>query len=448
MNANTPLAVLILAAGKGTRMKSALPKVAHKLAGLPMICHIIRTCESLGAAKIIPILAPGMDMVAQMAAPHACAIQPRQLGSGDAARAALPLLDGFNGQVVILVGDAPLIHGETIRKLAEAAKETGIAVLGMRPQNPFGYGRLVQDEKGLCTRIVEERDASAQEKAITLCNAGNFCVDAALLPALLDGLTTDNDQKEYYLTDIVALAAAKGRACAVVEAPVTEVQGINDRIQLAAAEAALQNRLREKAMRDGATLIAPETVFFSTDTVLGTDVIVEPGVFFGPDVQVGDDVIIHAYSHLEGVRVENGAHIGPFARIRPHSHIGAGVTVGNFIEVNRTHMRAGSKSKHLSYLGDADIGEKTNIGAGTVIANYDGFNKLDTKIGQNVFVGSNSTIVAPVTINDGALIAAGSTVTGDVPEDALAIARPQMNLREGRASEYRTEKQALKKKKG
>lgn len=438
------VAAIILAAGKGSRMKSDLPKVMHKIGNMPMIRHILRTLEGAGAGRIVTVIAPGMDDVAKTVSPHATAVQERQLGSGDAAKAALPALSGFSGYIVIAIGDAPLITADTFGRLVAAARVTGLSVLGMRPENPTGYGRLVLDDDAFVAKIVEERDADARTKAIDLCNAGNFCVSSEHLPALLAALKPENDQKEFYLTDIVALAAASGVKCAYVEASADEVQGVNSRAQLAQAELTFQNGARVAAMAQGATLVDPSTVYFSADTVIGRDTVIEPNVFFGPGVTLGAQVIIHAFSHLEGVAVDDGAHIGPFARVRPKSRIGKNVTVGNFVEVNRATMRDGSKSKHVSYLGDADIGEKTNIGAGTVIANYDGFDKNDTVIGKGAFTGSNSTIVAPVKIGDGAFVAAGSTITTDVPADALSIARAGCTVKEGWAAQYRETKRKTK----
>lgn len=438
---------IILAAGKGTRMKSDKPKVMALLGGLPLVRHVVNTCEKLNAKTIVTVLADGMDVVAKTVAPHPTVIQKQQLGTGDAAKAALPALKGTKGHVMILLGDVPMVSAETLEALHEAASETGLAVLGMHAHNPRGYGRLVINDDGFVSAIVEDRDCTPEQAEISLVNSGCFCVAADKLEGYLNALQSNNSQKEYYLTDIVAIAAASGVECDYVEAPEHELMGINSRSQLAEAEGELQNRLRAQAMFDGATLIDPMTVYFSLDTKLGRDVVIEPNVFFGPGVTLADNVTIHSFSHLEGVTVEEGASIGPFARIRPHSHIGAKATIGNFVEVNRATVKTGAKSKHMSYLGDAVVGEKANIGAGTVIANYDGFNKQETVIGKNVFIGSNSTLVAPLTVADGAFIAAGSTITADVPNDALAVARARTVLRDGWANEYRAEKQATKEKK-
>lgn len=440
----TELTCIILAAGKGTRMKSDKPKVMAQLAGWPLVRHVVATCEKLGPKSIVTVIAEGMDDVAATVAPHKTAIQKNQLGTGDAVKSALPAIEGAKGHVLILLGDVPLVSAETLQALQEAAGETGLAVLAMRAANPTGYGRLVTDDNYV-TSIVEERDCTAEQKSIDLVNSGIFCVSADRLAGWLGALTPDNAQKEYYLTDIVGIAAREGVACEYIEAPEHELMGINSRSQLAEAEGELQNYMRARAMFEGATLIDPMTVYFSPDTKLGRDVTVEPGVFFGPGVTVGDNVTILAYSHLEGVTIEAGASIGPFARIRPKSHIGAKATVGNFVEVNRSTLKAGAKSKHMSYLGDAVIGEKANIGAGTVIANYDGFNKQETTIGAGTFIGSNSTLVAPLAVGTGAYVGAGSTVTTTVPDDALAVARARSVVRDGWAKTYREKNQKTKK---
>lgn len=442
----TDLHCIILAAGKGTRMKSDKPKVMAQLAGIPLVKHVVTACESLGPKTIVTVIAEGMDDVAKVVAPHKTAIQASQLGTGDAAKAAMPALKGAKGHVLILLGDVPLVTQPTLEALVEAARETGLAMLAMDVADPSGYGRVLTDENYV-TDIVEEKDANAEQKAVTLVNAGLFCADAAKLEGWLNALKPENAQKEFYLTDIVKIAAKDGIKCEYVEGPPHELQGINSRSQLAEAEGELQNFLRARALHEGATLLDPMTTYFSMDTKLGRDVIVEPNVFFGPEVTVADGATIHAFSHLEGVEIGTGASVGPFARVRPHSEIGAGATVGNFVEVNRSKVLAGAKSKHVSYLGDAVIGEKANIGAGTVIANYDGFAKQETHIGKGVFIGSNSTLVAPLKVGEGAYVGAGSTVTTDVPADALAVARSRSVVRDGWAETYRTKKRSEKEKK-
>lgn len=428
---------LILAAGKGTRMKSDMPKVMHNLGGMPIINHIIGSCRDAGVDDNFVVIAPNMDDVAKAVSPFKTVVQKTQNGTGDAVMAAREALKGFTGSVLILAGDVPFIRPETLTNLINASQETGLAVLGFEAANPSGYGRLVTKYKDTVSAIVEDRDCTPDQKKITLCNAGHFCVDGARLFEWLDAINNENAQNEYYLTDIVSVAAKDNAACKLVVADEDEVMGINSRAQLAQAENVLQKRLRTQAMENGVTMIDPDSVYLAADTNLSADVIIEPNVFFGAGVSVGKGTIIHAFSHIESASIGENAEIGPFARIRPKSKIGDGATVGNFVEVNRSELKPGSKSKHMSYLGDAVIGEKSNIGAGTVFANYDGYNKLQTTLGQGVFIGSNSTIVAPITIGDGAYVAAGGTITMDIAPDALAIARNRPVIRDGWAAEHR-----------
>lgn len=430
------ISCIILAAGKGTRMKSSLPKVMHPLAGWPLIRHVVKTTEALGANEIITVIAPGMDSVAAEVSPHKTAVQTTQNGTADAAKAALPHMANKSGYTLILLGDVPLITPPTLGALIEAAHETGLSVLGTDLPDPTGYGRLIT-EGIIVNKIVEERDCTPDEREVTLVNSGCFCVKTEYLEKFLNQIGNSNAQNEYYLTDIVEVAAQNNVQCVFLVAPNHEVMGINSRSQLAEAESELQNYLRALAMHNGATLQDPMTTYFSVDTKLGQDVTIEPGVYFGAGVQIGDNVTIHAYSYLEGVTVENNAEIGPFARIRTGSHMGEGASLGNFAELNRSTLKSGAKSKHLSYLGDATIGEKSNIGAGTVIANYDGINKSKTNLESGVFIGSNSTLIAPLHVGTGAYIAAASAITDDVPANALAIARSRTTLRENWADEHR-----------
>lgn len=441
MKPETPLAIVILAAGKGTRMKSAKAKVMHEIAGRPMIGWLIEAAESLSPEKIIVVTAPGMDDVAAATAPHQVAIQQTQRGTGDAVKPAIPFLKGFDGKVLILLGDEPFLDKKILEKMINWS---GLSVMAVRPLSPKGLGRMIVHDDGTLDHIVEEKDASEEQKEIRLCNAGNFCVPSAHLSKWLDQLQSNNSQSEYYLTDIPKIAEKDGYLTYVVESDVQWVWGINTRSELAEHERMAQVMLRDKAMAGGVTFTDPNTVYLSHDTSFGKDIVVEPNVWFGPGVKVADNVTIHAFSHLEGVTIEKGASIGPFARIRPHSHIGEDAVIGNFIEVNRSKVGKGAKSKHVSYLGDVTIGEKSNIGAGTVIANYDGFNKQDTKIGNGVFVGSNSTIIAPVTIEDGAYVGAGSVVTHHVPKDSLIVARAHQMIKEGWAILYRNRKKKNK----
>ena len=404
-----------------------------------MIAHVMAACGDIDPNKIAVVIADGMDDLAKAVAPAKTVIQTKQLGTADAAKSARDTLGDFDGHVFILLGDVPLVREDTLNALRDASSQTGLAVLGFETDDPTGYGRLIGDDDYI-DAIVEHKDCTDAELETTLCNSGAFCVDGKRLFAWLDSIDNKNAQGEYYLTDIVKVAANDGVRCAYVVADEAEVMGVNSRQQLAEAESILQETLRYYAMDAGVTMIDPSTVYLSADTEFGRDVIIEPNVYFGAGVRVGNGTRIHAFSHLEGAQIGEHSNIGPFARIRPKSNIGNNVSVGNFIEVNRSTMKDGAKSKHLSYLGDVTIGEQSNIGAGTVFANYDGFSKHKTIVGQNTFIGSNSTIVAPVTIGNGAYIAASSAVTVDVNNDALAIARNKTTIRDGWAVEYRTRK--------
>jgi bifunctional UDP-N-acetylglucosamine pyrophosphorylase/glucosamine-1-phosphate N-acetyltransferase len=438
--AEAKAAAVILAAGKGTRMKSALPKVLHPIAGRPMIGHVLASLEPLGCARTAVVVAPGMAAVAQAVAPHPVAVQAQPLGTGHAVLAARAALGAENDDLLILYGDTPLISTATLQRLLErrrAADRPAVVVLGMRPADPAEYGRLVLDGDGRLEAIVEFRDADAGQRAIALCHSGVMAVDGRLIWDLLAYVGNANAKGEYYLTDIVRLARSKGRACTAIEAPADELVGVNSRAELALAEAVMQERLRARAMAEGATLIDPKSVWFSVDTKLGRDVVVGPNVFFGLGVEIADEVEIRGFCHFEGARVERGAEIGPFARLRRGSVIGASARIGNFVETKNTRLGAGAKANHLSYLGDTTVGEKANIGAGTITCNFDGFAKYKTAIGAGAFIGSNSALCAPVTIGEGAFIAAGSVITRDVPADALAVARAQQAVKPGWASLFR-----------
>lgn len=443
-----PVAVIVLAAGKGTRMRSDRPKVLHPIAGRPMLQWAIDGAEALGPDRIGVVVGPGMETVAAAAAPHPTRVQERQAGTADAVRAARDLIDGFDGAVIVAFADTPLVRPETYRRLADAigqaaAHPAAVAVLGMRPADPAQYGRLVVDD-GSLTGIVEYLDATPDQRAIGLCNAGLMAFDGRVLPELLDAIGNDNAKGEFYLTDAVALARGRGLSCTVVEAPEDEVMGINSRADLAAAEAGMQQRLRAAAMAAGATLTDPSTVYLQADTRLGRDVTVEPSVVFGPGVVVEDGVTIRGFSHLEGVVVRQGAIIGPFARLRPGSEVQADAHVGNFVELKNTVLGRGAKANHLAYLGDSDVGAGSNVGAGTITCNYDGYLKHRTVIGENVFIGSNSALVAPVSVGDRANVAAGSVITRDVEPDALGVARARQRGVDGWARLYRERKAAEK----
>jgi bifunctional UDP-N-acetylglucosamine pyrophosphorylase/glucosamine-1-phosphate N-acetyltransferase len=354
-------------------------------------------------------------------------------------------LRGFTGTVLVLYGDVPLIRTETIQALAQAVNEDNpLAVLGFRAANPTGYGRLIQDRSGKLIAIREELDTTVDERRIDLCNSGFIAVKAKLLWELLPRIGNDNAKGEYYLTDLVGLTVASGQGVALAECPEAEVHGVNTRGQLAQIESLLQGRYREAAMDNGATLIDPSSVFFSADTKIGKDVTIEPHVVIGPKVEIGDDVEILAFSHIEGARIAEGVRIGPFARLRPGAEIGRNAHIGNFVEVKKAKIGEGAKANHLTYIGDASIGARSNIGAGTITCNYDGFEKHHTEIGADVFVGSNTALVAPVTVGDGANIAAGSVITRNVAKEALAIARSEQTVKQGWATKYRELKKAKK----
>jgi bifunctional UDP-N-acetylglucosamine pyrophosphorylase / glucosamine-1-phosphate N-acetyltransferase len=412
---------VIIAAGLGTRMKSALPKVAHKIGGRPMLRHLIASAEAM-FGRIVVVAGPDMPLLVELAAPHEVAVQQERLGTAHAAKQAA---DKFgDGLVAVFYADNPLVSVGTMRALLQRAEagDAGLVLLAMRPPEPGKYGRLVM-AGAYVSRIVEFADAAPEEKKITLCNAGGLVARAADMRRWLDAVRADNAKGEYYLTDIVGIAQEEGVKVAALEAPYEECMGVNSRAELAAAEAALQARLRAEAMEAGVTMLAPETVFFSADTVLEADVSVGPYVVFGPGVRVEAGAEVKAFSHLEGCAVQAGAIIGPYARLRPGAEIGPGAHVGNFVEIKAASLGAGAKANHLSYIGDAEIGAGTNIGAGTITCNYDGKAKHKTKIGERVFIGSNTALVAPVSIGDGALVAAGSTITEDVASGALAIGR-------------------------
>lgn len=440
------LVAVILAAGEGTRMRSAIPKVLHPVAGRPMLGHVILAAAD--AERLIVVVGPGRDDVAAYARsirPDAIVcVQTERKGTAHAVLAAeSAIADAAKAGIedcIILFGDTPLIAAKTLASLRGAlAAGFTIAALGFEARDPTGYGRILMDGDTLMA-IREHKDATEAERAVTLCNAGLMAVDAQQALPLLKRVKNDNAQMEYYVTDLVALARADGGKTGTVIADEAEVMGVNDRVQLAQAEAAMQSRLREKAMRDGATLIAPETVYFWADTIVGRDVMIEPHVVFGPNVSIADNVTIHAFSHIEGTSIGNAAQIGPFARLRPGSEIAARGKVGNFVETKNAKIGMGAKVNHLSYIGDASVGADANIGAGTITCNYDGFGKFRTEIGAGAFIGSNSSLIAPVTIADGAYVGSGSVITDNVPADALAVARSRQVTRDGWAKRFRASK--------
>ena len=433
-------AAILLAAGKGTRMKSRLPKVMHRIAGRTLVGHVLANLAPLGLQRAVVVIAPGMDDVAAEVAPNPTAFQTEQLGTGHAVGCAKAALGGFPGDVLVVYGDTPFVTTETLTRLLARRRQDdnpAVVVLGMRPADPSGYGRLIQAADGTLDRIVEHKDASAAERQVGLCNSGVMAIDGLALWPLIDRLDNRNAKGEYYLTDIIAHARKEKRVCAFVEAAEEELLGVNSRVELAAAEALFQDRMRRRAMEEGATLTDPGSVYFAADTKIGSDVVIGPNVQFGPGVEIADRVEIRAFCHIEGARVESGAIIGPFARLRPGAVVGAEAHIGNFVEVKNTRLGAGAKANHLSYLGDASIGAKANIGAGTITCNYDGFTKAKTTIGAGAFIGSDTSLVAPVTVGDGAIVAAGSVITRDVAPDALAIARGEQVEKPGWAKRFR-----------
>lgn len=420
------LASIVLAAGHGTRMRSQTPKVLHEVGHLPMLGHCLATARAVGAERLGVIIGAGGEKVRaalKTLDPDAeVAVQDPPQGTGDAVRAGLPLLEGFEGTVLILYGDTPLLRDDTLRALAaEVEAGAAIAVLGFEAKEPGPYGRLVLGADGELERIVEAKDASPQQLTITLCNSGVMAVTTEALRTLLPKITNDNAKGEYYLTDLIALARGAGHKLSVVRGSEDEVFGVNDRQELAIAERIFQERRRREAMLSGVTLIDPQTVHFAHDTQIGQDAIIHPHVVFGPGVKLAPNTEVKAFSSLEGAVLDEEAAAGPFARLREGTVVGKGAKIGNFVETKKTTLGPGVKAGHLTYLGDAEIGARTNIGAGTITCNYDGFNKFKTVIGEDAFIGSNASLVAPVSIGRGAFTGSGSVITKPVPDDALAV---------------------------
>jgi len=445
----SPVAAIILAAGKGTRMKSDTHKVLHKIAGRSMLDHVLASVAELSPERLAVVVGAGREQIeaAVVGRAETCVQEP-QLGTGHAVQQAERALEGFSGDVLVLYGDVPFVSAETMRAMLARLREAdqpAAVVLAFEPDDALAYGRVIADDDGRIARMVEYKDANEAERACRLCNSGLIAARAGDLFALLARVGNDNAQGEYYLPDIVNIAIADGGVCAVVvtENP-DEVAGINSRAELAAAESRWQAARRMRAMEEGATLIAPETVFFSHDTVLGRDVTIEPNVFFGPGVSVADGVLIRAHSHIEGARLASGVKVGPFARLRPGAVLEEGSFVGNFVEVKNAVLNAGAKASHLTYLGDATIGAGANIGAGTITCNYDGYFKYKTVIGERAFIGSNSALVAPVSIGADAIVAAGSTVSRDVAPGELRMVRAEQLVKPGWADRFHD---AMKKKK-
>ncbi len=444
---------IVLAAGEGTRMKSDAPKVLHKVAGRSMLAHVLAAVAEADVASVAVVVGPDRDDVRAEAVrlyPEARVfVQQQRLGTAHAALAAREAIAAGHDDLLILFADTPLVTAATVRALRQALAEgAGVAALGFTAADPFGYGRLIQDETSALMAIREEKDATEAERAVKLCNAGLMAIDGRRALELLASVGSDNAKGEYYLTDIVALARSRGLAARIVRADETEVLGVNDRAQLAVAESVAQERLRRAALEGGATLVAPQTVFLSYDTKIGRDVVIEPHVVIAPGVSIGDGATIRAFSHLEGAQIGPRAEIGPYARLRPGARLGAKAKVGNFVEIKQADVGEGAKVNHLTYIGDAEIGAGANIGAGTITCNYDGFFKYRTTIGAGAFIGSNSALVAPVRIGDGAYVGSGSVITEDVEAGALAVARGRQAEKPGWAREFRAMMQARKEKKG
>ena len=444
-----PLAAIILAAGKGTRMKSDLHKVLHPIAGRPMIEHLLESIEALGAERVVVVVGDRREQLeAALAGRVEFAVQEPQLGTGHAVLQAKAALEGFEGDVLLLSGDVPFIRPTTMRAMLDAlhgSADPAAVVLGFRPPDAGAYGRVVAGADGRVARIVEHKDASEEERAIGLCNSNIFAIRSRDLWPLLERVGDDNAQHEYYLPDIIGIASADGRSSSLIEGDAAEAIGPNSRGEFAAAEAAWQEHRRSEAMAEGASLVAPETVWFAFDTRLGRDVTIEPNVYFGPGVSVADGARIRAFSHIEGATIGPGAEIGPYARLRPGTVIGEKARIGNFVETKKAVLGAGAKASHLTYLGDAEVGAGANVGAGTITCNYDGYFKYGTVIGEGAFIGSNSALVAPVSIGANAIVGAGSVVTRDVEADALVLARGSQQSKPGWATRFRAAMLAKKK---
>ncbi len=445
------IACIILAAGKGTRMRSDLPKVLHKVAGRSLLGHVLTAASGTGATQHCVVGGPDMPEVEKEVksfAPEAhIALQRDRLGTGHAVSMAKPALAEFSGTILILYGDVPLIQPETLKTLTDkVSNDMPLVVLGFSAANPKGYGRLLCDDSGFLLAIREELDATETERKVDLCNSGIMAVSSDELWSLLDNIGNDNANKEFYLTDIVGLTVAAGKKVGVTICEESEVAGINDRVQLAAMEQVFQHRLRHKVMANGATLIAPETVFLSADTKIGQDVVIEPHVFIAPGVEISDKVVVHGFCHLADAKIGEGAVIGPYARLRPGADLRANTKVGNFVEIKKATIHEGAKVNHLSYVGDAVVGKKANIGAGTITCNYDGFGKSQTIIGEGAFVGSNSSLIAPVEIGAGAYVGSGSVVSKNVPNNALALSRVKQENKPDWAERFRAVKSRKSKK--
>ena len=437
---DTPLAVIVLAAGHGTRMKSEVPKVLHEVAGCPMLRHVLDTVEMVSPTKIVVVIGPDMEEVESICQAHIVVVQEERLGTGHAVLQARESLEGFAGNILVVFGDTPLVTPDTILLMKQALNEEGnaaLAVLGFELESPKGYGRIRCKKDGTVESIVEELEANKEDKQITLCNSGAMIFRAEVMFRELIKVGNQNVKGEYYLTDLISLVQDSGGNVGLVVGLPDELQGINSRIDLANAEAVMQSRLRTRAMAAGVTLIDPRTTWLSMDTIFGRDVTVGPNVFLGKSVEVGDRVEIKAFSHLEGVKLGNDVAVGPFARLRPDTVIGSGAKVGNFVEIKASQIGKAAKVSHLSYIGDSNVGKDVNIGAGTITCNYDGVAKHLTRIGDGAFIGSNSALVAPVSIGENSIVGAGSVVTRDVEQDELSVTRAEQKHLKGGAKRWR-----------
>src|SRR5689334_2804611 len=435
-------AVVILAAGQGTRMRSDTHKVLHPIASRPLLLHLLDRVDALGAERKVVVVGKGRDQVEAAIAGRGVmiAVQSEQKGTGHAVQQAADALAGYSGPVLILYADTPFVETSTLRRMLDRLDGDGgpgIVVLASSPDDPLKYGRIILDRGDRIARMVEYKDATEEERAVRLCNSGMMAVRAGDLFRWLGEVGNDNAAGEYYLPDIVNIAAAEGREAVVIEGDPYEAAGVNSRAELAHLELEWQRRRREQALDEGATLIDPESVWFAYDTKLGRDVTVEPHVVFGPGVEIADGAVIHAFSHIEGATIGAKASIGPFARIRPGTRLAERTKVGNFVELKKAEVGQGAKVNHLSYVGDASVGANANIGAGTITCNYDGFGKYGTVIGAGAFIGSNTALVAPVTVGDGAIVGAGSVITRDVDADSLAIGRSEQKGIAGWARRFR-----------
>ena len=432
------IAAIILAAGQGTRLKSALPKPLHRIGGRPMLAWSLDAAIATNASRIITVLPSQHEQIQDWLDGRDFCIQDKPLGTGHAVLATLPMLADFDGVALIMFADTPLVTADTLNHLASSIDATtSVAVLGFETAEPHGYGRLITDNGGQLTRIVEDSDANESEKRITLANGGIMAVRCPLLFDLIKQVQPNSKSREIYLTEMIALAHQNGHRVTFQLADETETSGVNDHADLAHLEAILQRRLRYAAMQQGATLIAPDTVFLSADTILGRDVIIEPHVVIGPETNIGEGSVIKSFSHIEGTTLGSSCVIGPYARLRHGTEAGNGVKIGNFVETKKSIIGAGSKTNHLTYIGDSVVGTDVNVGAGTITCNYDGFGKFKTIIGNGASIGSNTALVAPVKIGAGAIIGAGSTITADVPNDAIATTRSALDVRHDAAVRYR-----------